>query len=319
MIFKQKKYYFNPVTLAYEEIQKHQGSKVLRYSVLILSFLLLAFISGYLLHEEFGAGETRKLQARVDSLTFTMQQLYERGTQYSNELKSEIFPSDNTYRLILGLDTLPYPMRNAGRGGSAVYNEMAMQNNLQYQLRNLITSLKDQLQIQSNSYNILFNKAISYSEAKAHMPAIQPVDRNDLIMIASEFGVRNDPFLSIRKQHHGLDFVTASGKNVYATGDGIVTFSQHSRNGYGNEILIDHDFGFGTRYAHLGSIKVQKGQKVKRGQIIGTVGSTGRATGPHLHYEVLYNNQPVNPSYYFDTTLTRDEFAQIINRANGND
>jgi murein DD-endopeptidase MepM/ murein hydrolase activator NlpD len=115
--------------------------------------------------------------------------------------------------------------------------------------------------------------------------------------------------------HNGLDFVTPAGKNVYATGDGIVTFVQYSRKGYGNEIVIDHKFGFGSRYAHLNSIQVKEGDKVERGQIIGTVGETGRSTGPHLHYEVLYEQRPVNPSFYFDINLTREEYAQIIKRA----
>jgi murein DD-endopeptidase MepM/ murein hydrolase activator NlpD len=317
LIFNRKKYHFNPVTLSYEEIKKNKGFGVLKYSALLLSFLTLAFISGYLLNEEFGSGETRKLEAQVDSLTVQFHELYERGEQYSVTLQSDIFTADNTYRMILGLDTLPYPMRNAGRGGSAAYYENMQRGNLQYRLSDLITSLTDQLKIQSNSFSTLYDKALSYSTAKSHMPAIQPVAMNDLLLIASEFGLRKDPFISIEKHHHGLDFVTPTGKNVYATGDGTVTFAKYSRNGYGNEILIDHGFGFGSRYAHLGSMKVQEGQKVKRGQIIGTVGATGRATGPHLHYEVLYNSQPVNPSYYFDTTLTGEEFAQIIKEANG--
>jgi len=317
LIFKQKKYYFKQVTLTYEEVKKNSNSYVLKFSVLILSFLGLAFVSGYLLNEEFGSNESRELEVRIDSLNRTMEILYVRGEEYSKLLQSEIFNDDNYYRVILEMDTLPFPMRNAGRGGSAAANEIAMMSDLTYQVSDLIISLNHQLQIQSHSFSSLYDKAIQYSAEKSHMPAIQPVTREDLIMIGSEFGIRTDPFLSIEKQHYGLDFVTQPGKKVYATGDGIVTFVRYSRTGYGNEIVIDHKFGFGSRYGHLGSIKVKEGEQVKRGQIIGTVGSTGRATGPHLHYEVLYNNQPVNPSYYFDATLTGEEFAQIIKRANG--
>jgi murein DD-endopeptidase MepM/ murein hydrolase activator NlpD len=282
-----------------------------------LSFLGLAFVSGYILNEEFGSNESRELERQIESLSREMLQMYDRGADYSNLLHVNIFTDDNYYRLILEMDTIPYPMRNAGRGGSAAYNERAKQANLTYRIGDLITTIDYQLRIQAHSFNALYDKAIEYSAEKSHMPAIQPVSREDLIMIGSEFGIRMDPFISIEKYHYGLDFVTAPGKKVYATGDGVVTFVRYSRTGYGNEIVIDHKFGFATRYGHLGSINLEEGELVKRGQFIGTVGATGRATGPHLHYEVLYRNQPVNPSYYFDTTLTSEEFAQIINRTNG--
>ena len=150
-----------------------------------------------------------------------------------------------------------------------------------------------------------------------HMPAIMPVAQNDLFMISTDFGMRTDPFNHVEQLHTGLDFVAPTGKNVYATGDGTVTFMQLSRTGYGNEIVIDHAFGFGSRYAHLDTILVTGGQKVKRGQLIGRVGASGRTTGPHLHYEVLYENRPVNPEYYFDNGLSTDEYRQILNQASG--
>jgi murein DD-endopeptidase MepM/ murein hydrolase activator NlpD len=190
-----------------------------------------------------------------------------------------------------------------------------MQNDLSYQIDNMIDRLKDQLIIQSGSFKTLYEKAMERSSQLTHMPAIQPVAQKDLIMISSNFGLRTDPFLFMEQIHSGLDFVAPVGKNVYATGDGFVTFVAYSRTGYGNEVVIDHKFGFGSRYGHLNTIKVKEGEMVKRGQIIGTVGETGRATGPHLHYEVLYAHKPVNPSFYFDTGLTNDEYAQITNKA----
>jgi murein DD-endopeptidase MepM/ murein hydrolase activator NlpD len=317
LIFNKKKYYFNSVSLTYEEIKKNRNFSILKFSLIALSFLGLAFISGYILNEEFGSKESRDLERQIESLSREMLRMYDRGTDYSNMLHLGIFTDDNNYRLILEIDTIPYPLRNAGRGGSASYNQLAKQADLTYKIGDLITTIDYQLRIQSHSFNTLYDKAIEYSAEKSHMPAIQPVSREDLIMIGSEFGIRIDPFIFIEKHHYGLDFVTAPGKKVYATGDGVVTFVQYSRTGYGNEIVIDHKFGYATRYGHLGSINLKEGELVKRGQFIGTVGATGRATGPHLHYEVLYKNQPVNPSYYFDTTLTSEEFAQIINIANG--
>lgn len=316
MIFNHKKYCFNPVTLTFEEIRINQLRRFLRLIAYI--FLLVAFIfaSGYLLNHLFGSRESRVLEDQVSVLSHEMGKLKNKGHELSISLKNDIFRKDNTYRIILQMDTLPHSLRYAGTGGSAADNEMARQNDIGYQVSDLIQSLTTQLQLQTGSFKALYEKAMEYSEGTTHLPAIQPVAQNDLSMISSDFGIRSDPFFFTEKNHCGLDFVAPAGTNVYATGDGIVTFVRYSRNGYGNEIVIDHRFGFSSRYAHLHSMHVKEGEQIKRGQIIGTVGETGRATGPHLHYEVLYEKSPVNPSYYFDTTLTKEEFAQIISKAN---
>jgi murein DD-endopeptidase MepM/ murein hydrolase activator NlpD len=245
-----------------------------------------------------------------------MNSLFAKSQQMSGLMHNNLFVKDNTYRMILQMDTVPYSVRTAGTGGSAESGQLARKDDLTYKVNEAINSLTNQIQMQSGSLKQLYEKAMEYSTEMTHLPAIQPIAREDLIMISSDFGVRSDPFFFVARTHCGLDFVASTGKKVFATGDGIVTFTETSRNGYGNEIVIDHKFGFSTRYAHLNSIEVKAGEQVKRGQIIGTVGETGRATGPHLHYEVLYNNQPVNPSFYFDTSLTKEEFAQIINKAN---
>ena len=143
------------------------------------------------------------------------------------------------------------------------------------------------------------------------IPAIQPISVKDLLFISSYFGIRTDPFTFLARRHEGIDLVAEIGTKVYATGDGIVTLSKSSRKGYGNEVIIDHSFGYSTRYGHLNEIFVMEGQQVKRGQVIATVGNTGRSTGPHLHYEVRINNHPVNPMYYYNN-LTQEEFSQIV-------
>ncbi len=247
-----------------------------------------------------------------------MRFLYKKGCNFSAFLQKELFVKDNHYRTILQMDTLSSSLRQAGTGGSATLNGITLQNNLVYQVENIINRLNSQLKVQSGSFNALYEKAKEYAAEQTHLPAIIPVSQEDLIMVSSDFGIRSDPFFFMERVHCGLDFVAQAGKAVHATGDGTVTFVQYSRTGYGNEIVIDHTYGFGSRYAHLETIKVKEGEKVKRGQIIGTVGETGRATGPHLHYEVLYDRKPVNPSYYFDTSLTEDEYAQIVSKANKN-
>ena len=316
MILRKKKYRFNPTTLLYEEIKvdrKHHFRNLILY--LIVTLIVVA-LSGYILNYSFGSHESRLLEKQVSVLNREMQVLFNKGKQISSSLRNDLFRKDNDYRTILQIDSIPYSYRIAGSGGSAATGRLPLKNDLTYQLDNLINSLNQQLQFQSGSFQIIYEKALEHSTQLVNLPAIQPVSQNDLIMISSHFGVRSDPFYFFEQVHSGLDFVAPAGKNVYATGNGTVTFVQYSRTGYGNEIVIDHKFGFGSRYGHLDTVLVKEGEAIKRGQVIGTVGQTGRATGPHLHYEVLYENKPVNPSFYFDSSLTREEYAQIIHKAN---
>jgi murein DD-endopeptidase MepM/ murein hydrolase activator NlpD len=316
LILKKKKYRYNPTTLLFEEIKvdrKCHFRNFIRYFTVVLIVIAL---SGYCLNHFFGSREARLLEKQVAVLNGEMQDLINKGRQFSSSLRNDFFRKDNHYRIILQIDSMPYTYRLAGSGGSAAGNRISMNKDLTYQLDNLINNLNQQLRMQSGSFEIIYKKALEHSTQMVNLPAIQPVSQNDLIMISSHFGVRSDPFYFFEQVHAGLDFVAPAGKNVYATGSGTVTFVQYSRTGYGNEIVIDHQFGFGSRYGHLDTIMVMQGETIRRGQVIGTVGQTGRATGPHLHYEVLYDHKPVNPSFYFDSALTREEYAQIINKAN---
>lgn len=318
MIYSKKKYRYNPVSLEFEEIKTNRFRHHRNFLIYFIVFLTIAALSGYVLNNHFGSQEARKLEKQVAMLNREIQVLFTEGRQLSTSLRNDLFQKDNHYRTILQIDTLPYSIRLAGSGGTAGAEELSQHYELIYQLDHMIKRLDQQLQIQSGSFEAIYNKALEYARQQTSLPAIQPVSMNDVIMISSNFGIRPDPFLFMAQAHNGLDFVASIGKNVYATGDGIVTFVRYSRTGYGNEIVIDHKFGFGSRYGHLHEIKVKEGEVVKRGQVIGTVGQTGRATGPHLHYEVLFENKPVNPAFYYDTSLTREEYAQIINQATSN-
>ena len=315
MILRKKKYQFNPVTLTFEEVKPGKKRRLLEFFLFLVVSVVVTVLTGYLINHTVGSPETMILEKQLNSLKNEMHGLLSKGSDISSVLHNKVFPNDNAYRTILQIDTLPFALRDAGTGGSAAENGLALNNDISFQLDNLVNKLNRQLQIQSGSYELVYAKAQERASHLAHMPAIQPVSQNDLIMISSDFGVRSDPFNNVEQIHCGLDFVAPIGKNVYATGDGTVTFIQLSRTGYGNEIVIDHAFGFGSRYAHLDTILVTGGQKVKRGQLIGKVGESGRATGPHLHYEVLYENKPVNPSFYFDNALSPDEYRQILNQA----
>jgi murein DD-endopeptidase MepM/ murein hydrolase activator NlpD len=316
LIFRRKKYQFNPVTLTFEEIRNERSKRALNFAIYVTGSLIIILTVGYFLNLVFGSAEVRYLENKRQALNHQMQRLFEKGKHFSAILHKDHFPKDNTYRQILQIDTLSSSIREAGMGGSVVRNSFVpVENDLNDQVQNLISSLNAQLKIQSGSYEEVYKKALEHKSSLSHMPAIQPISQKDLVMISSNFGLRADPFLEQQEVHRGLDFVAAEGKNVYATGDGTVTLVKESRIGYGNEIFIDHGYGFGSRYAHLSRILINEGQKVKRGQLIGKVGKSGRATGPHLHYEVLYENKPVNPSFYFDNSLTLEEYQRILKLA----
>lgn len=319
MIFKKKKYHFNPVTLTYEEIKISKGRRFFTiFSALFFTLGIVALAVTFL-NRHIDSPETILLRENLEALSGEMEELLDEGTRIKEILQNDVFTRNNTYRMVFQMDTLPGSFRYAGFGGSAARDELTNQGDIKYQVSDLISILTRQLQIQSGSYEVLQQKAAQYSEILSHLPAIQPIAKNDLIRISDDFGRRTDPFFYIEREHHGLDFIAQTGKKVYATGDGIVTFIKYSRNGYGNEIIIDHSYGFSSRYGHLSEIKVKEGDTIRRGAIIGAVGETGRATGPHLHYEVLFEKHPVNPSFYYDTSLTKEEFAQIIKTAEPKD
>jgi murein DD-endopeptidase MepM/ murein hydrolase activator NlpD len=168
------------------------------------------------------------------------------------------------------------------------------------------------LYVQSKSFDEVFELAKNKAEMLASIPAIQPVKDIDLRRITSYFGIRLDPFYKVNKFHQGIDFSAPVGTEVFATGNGKVEMVEKSYWGYGNTIIIDHGFGYKTKYSHLHQFKVRKGETVKRGQLIATIGNTGKSTAPHLHYEVHKNNKPVNPIHFFFNDLTPEEYGLIL-------
>jgi murein DD-endopeptidase MepM/ murein hydrolase activator NlpD len=166
--------------------------------------------------------------------------------------------------------------------------------------------------IQTKSYDEIMDLARSKNEMLLSIPAIQPIANQNLTRVASGFGMRFHPILKVRRMHTGMDFSAPQGTPIYATGDGTVTLLEKSRLGYGNQIEIDHGFGYVTKYAHLFEFNVKQGQKVKRGQVIGTVGNSGLSVANHLHYEVIYNGKKVDPVNYFFNDLTPQQYQMML-------
>ncbi len=178
-----------------------------------------------------------------------------------------------------------------------------------------LNNLSLRIAYQEKSYNEINGLIKDKEKLLAAIPAIQPVSNKDLTRVASGFGTRIDPVYKVNKFHAGLDFTAPQGTPIYATADGVVKESDYNAGGYGNHVVINHGFGYETLYGHMVRIKARNGQKVKRGEVIGYVGSTGKSTGPHCHYEVHRNGQPVDPVYYFYNDLTPEQYDRMLKLA----
>jgi len=224
---------------------------------------------------------------------------------------------NNLYRVYFEASPIPEEQRKMGFGGVNRYRELEGYDNSELIINTTkrIEVLTKQVVIQSRSLEELESLAKSKEDLLGAMPSIQPIHKNDLKRMASGFGYRTDPFTKKRRFHQGMDFTAPTGTPIYASGDGIVGRVDNRSPGYGKHIRIDHGFGYVSLYAHLSSYNVKRRQKVKRGDIIGYVGSTGRSVGPHLHYEIFKDGRRVNPLNYYSGNLTAEEFDIMLNLA----
>jgi hypothetical protein len=226
---------------------------------------------------------------------------------------------DNVYRVIFEADPIPESIRQAGTGGSEKYKEI-LENDLVneemiIQALGKVDQIKRQMYIQTKSYDEILQMARNKSKLLAATPAIQPVANKELTRLASGFGMRIHPIYKVKMMHFGVDFTAPRHTPIYSTGDGVVERVIRSFGGYGKQVVINHGFGYKTRYAHMQDFNVKKGDRVKRGDMIGTVGNSGLSTAPHLHYEILKDNKKVNPVNYFYMDLNDEEYEKILELA----
>ena len=238
--------------------------------------------------------------------------------QIDQVLESVAERDNNLYRVYFNTSPIPDAQRKAGFGGVNRYKELEGFNNSELVINTSkrVDIISKELAIQSKSLDEILKLAKEKSALLEAIPAIQPVRNENLRSVASGFGYRSDPFTKVRKFHAGMDFSAKVGAPIFATGDGVVTRADNTASGYGNHIVVKHGFGYETLYAHLSKYNIKKGQKVKRGDIIGFVGSTGRSEGPHLHYEVHKNGEVVNPLNFYYGNISAAEYKVIATLAN---
>ncbi|EDP97571.1 M23 family metallopeptidase [Kordia algicida OT-1] len=312
------KYYYDSETLSYRKIESKRGRKI--------GFIFLFFAASALFAVLFvtiifnTALETPKekvLKREVTQLKFQYDVLNKKIKQAQDVLKNIEERDNNIYRLYFEANPIPEEQRKAGFGGVNRYEDLYKLENgeLLVATTKEIEKLQKRLIVQSKSLDEIAKLAEDREEFLASIPAIQPVNNEDLTRMASGYGWRNDPFTKARKMHWGMDFTAPRGTPVYASGDGVVVRADNSSSGFGKHIRIDHGYGYVSLYAHLSKYNVRKGRKVKRGDLIGFVGSTGRSQAPHLHYEIRKNGEKINPINFYYGNLSAVEFEELLKNA----
>ncbi len=309
------RYYYDTETCKYEPIKVSRNALVLNVVGFLTVSLIMALGLIYLYRTNFTPVKESNLRSENAKLKLEWSILNKNlNTAYTNidELQ---FKDDNIYRVILDTDAIPATIREGGVGGHNKYERLLKQELEDSELiigtYQRIDNLRKKLYIQSKSYDQISDLLIEKEKMWASRPAIQPINNKELTRLHTTFGRRFHPITKVWSEHEGLDFTAPSGTPIYATGDGIVTASYRSTT-YGNVLFVNHGYGYQTRYAHLTNYIVERGESVKRGQVIGYVGSTGRSQAPHLHYEVLFNYKPINPINFFQRDLDNDEYEKLI-------
>ncbi len=315
---KKMRYFYNPKTLNYEKVEVTWVSKAWQAIGWLSTAVIFAAVIVVIYSTYFESPRERQLSRELEKMELEYE-LMSQELDHMNSVLAELQErDDNIYRVIFEADPIPATQREAGFGGINYFKRFEGYENskLMSEVEKKIRQLKGKLVVQSKSYDELANIIKNKEDMLAAIPAIQPVSNKDLKRLASGYGYRTHPIYKSIKFHKGLDFTAKRGTEVYATGDGVVVRADKRRSGYGRQIVIDHGYGYKTRYAHLDKFVVKTGQKVKRGELIGYVGNTGLSTAPHLHYEVLKNNRPVNPVNFFFNDLTPQEYEALIEIAN---
>ena len=311
---QKEKYYYNPNTLKYEKYKISIGQRILRITGFFTSAFFFGFLAMVLGYNFFDNPEEQSKKNELKQMQEKYEILDKRINTLSKVLEDMGERDDNIYRVIFESDPLPDNLRNGGINQSKIYAQLKdlPESEIISATLQKLESIEKHAYVQSKSYDELA-KMIKNKEAMlASIPAIQPVANKDLKRIASGFGYRIDPVYKTPRMHSGLDFTAETGTPVYATGDGVVEIAGSQGDGYGNKVVIKHGYGYETLYAHNSKILVRVGASVKRGQTIALVGSTGKSTGPHCHYEVWKNGVKIDPVNYFFNDLTPEQYDQML-------
>jgi murein DD-endopeptidase MepM/ murein hydrolase activator NlpD len=313
------KYYYDAKTGTYQRCSTRRHHTILHSLAFVVLSVSMAVGMLALYGQYFESPKELILNNQIKELEFYYQKLNKDVDVINSILENVELRDDKIYRIVLGAEPIEKTVRDVGIGGTDRYAEVREKNlshsDLVIDLYERIDRTRRKLYIESKSQDELVQIAETKAKLYSAIPAIQPVANKDLKSLSSGFGIRIHPIHKKKKMHHGIDFSASIGTPIYATADGKVTRVEVKSTGYGKSVDIDHAFGYRTRYAHMLNFGVKKGQTVKRGDLIGYVGSSGSSTAAHLHYEVFINNKRVDPVHYFFNDLTAAEYEKILELA----
>jgi len=314
---KKHKYYYNISSLRYERVKTSWGRRILTAFAIVCTSLVFAVILVYLFQRFMPSANELRLKNELSKMEDNYDYMQQDVDRMHKVLESLRDRDANIYRVLYESEPIPDEVWQAGYGGSERYQEFDGMSHAEMlkEIKSRIDVLKNQLVIQSKSYDEIAKLAKNKENMLASIPAIQPVSNKDLTRIASGFGMRIDPIYKTPKMHTGLDFTAPIGTEVICTGKGKVVAVEYNNGGYGNHVIVDHGYGYESHYAHLSRFNVVPGQVLKRGDLIGYVGSTGKSTGPHLHYEIIYNGEKIDPVHFFYNDLTTEQYEKMLQLA----
>jgi len=315
---RKVKYFYNPANLRFEKHVTPRWVWTLRIVGWISTAAVFATIIVFIAYTYFDSPKEKYLKNQISEMELELEFMNNKLDTVSVILAEIAERDDNIYRVIFEAEPVSRSERLAGIGGSDRFQRMNRLDNAEMMKGTALKleKIRRQMVIQSKSFDEISKLVNNKEKLLAHTPSIQPLSNEDLERLASGFGWRVHPIYKFAKFHEGLDFTAPKGTEVFATADGTVVQADNSASGYGNCVVIDHGFGYLTRYAHLSAFKVRSGTKVKRGELIGLVGNSGLSTAPHLHYEVEKNGVKVDPINYFYSDLTAEDYARMITLSN---
>ncbi|MBN8697528.1 MAG: M23 family metallopeptidase [Bacteroidetes bacterium] len=308
------KYKFNTKSLTYEKVTVPLRKRIWQALSYLATGLVFATITILLAYEYLDSPKEKQLQREIAELTLQYELLNTRMSEAIEVLDDIQDRDNNIYRTIFEADSIPESIRKAGFGGVDRYKKLQGFNNsdLMIETTKKLDRISKQLYIQSKSFDEVVKLVKGKEQLLASIPAIQPISNEDLRHQPSGFGWRTHPIYKTPEFHPGMDFAAPQGTEIYSTGDGTIERADALAQGYGNHVVINHGYGYKTLYGHMVKFVVRPGQKVKRGQLIGYVGSTGLSTAPHVHYEVMKNGEKMNPINYYYNDLTPEQYQKLI-------
>ena len=315
----RKEYSLNPETLMYEIAKVPLGKRLLKIGAYIVTCVAVTVLYFWLYAGvlKLDPPKTAWLKRENAAWNSKLELMNRQLDIYEEQLADLNLRNDDIYRSIFGMNEIPPEVLNAGFGGVNRYAELdeMVSNTLLRDTYERLDVLAKRSYVQSKSFDEVAELSRRAGEMASSIPAIPPIDpAPGTYHLSSEFGTRWDPVYGGYATHSGVDLSTKEGNPIYATGDGVVESVDFQVFGDGHQVIIDHGFGYKTRYAHMSTISVVEGMKIKRGECIGAVGKTGKVTGAHLHYEVIYRGTPVNPQNFFDLDITSDEYATMVHK-----